>query len=76
LLYRDEEELLGTAVDPTALYRETVLPAKLVLNLGYLGSRSFWRDLRLIHLTIRYSLFPERFDPDLIRRTLGTGVLK
>jgi len=76
LLYRDEEQLLGTAGDPTALYRETVLPAKLVLNLGYLRSRSFWRDLRLIHLTIRYSLFPQRFDPDLIRRTVGTGVLK
>ena len=49
-----------------------VLPAKLVLNLGYLRSRSFRRDLRLILLTIRYSLFPERFDPDLIKRTLGT----
>jgi len=76
LLYRDEETLLGTAVDPDALYRETVLPAKLVLNLGYLRSRSFWRDLRLIHLTIRYSLFPEQFDPELITRTVGTGVLK
>jgi lipopolysaccharide/colanic/teichoic acid biosynthesis glycosyltransferase len=76
LLYRDEEKLLGTAVDATALYCETVLPAKLALNLGYLRSRSFWRDLRLIHLTIRYSLFPERFDPDLIMRTVGTGVLK
>jgi lipopolysaccharide/colanic/teichoic acid biosynthesis glycosyltransferase len=75
LLYRDEEKLLGTAVDPTTMYRATVLPAKLVLNLEYLRSRSFWRDLRLIHLTIRYSLFPERFDPDLIRRTVGTGVL-
>ena len=58
--------------DPNAFYRETVLPAKLVLNLGYLRSRSFWRDLRLIFLTIRYSLFPERFDPDLIKKTLGT----
>lgn len=76
LLYRDEEKLLGTAVDATALYCETVLPAKLALNLGYLRSRSFWRDLRLIHLTIRYSLFPERFDPDLIMRTVGLGVLK
>jgi lipopolysaccharide/colanic/teichoic acid biosynthesis glycosyltransferase len=76
LLYRDEETLLGTAVDPDALYRETVLPAKLVLNLGYLRSRSFLRDLRLIHLTIRYSLFPEQFDPELITRTVGTGVLK
>jgi lipopolysaccharide/colanic/teichoic acid biosynthesis glycosyltransferase len=72
LLYRDEEKLLGTARDPNALYRETVLPAKLALNLGYLQSRSFRRDLKLILLTIRYSLFPKRFDPDLIKRTVGT----
>jgi lipopolysaccharide/colanic/teichoic acid biosynthesis glycosyltransferase len=76
LLYRDEEKLLGSARDPNAFYREFVLPAKLVLNLGYLRSRSFGRDLWLILLTIRYSLFPQRFDPDLIKRTLGTGVLK
>jgi lipopolysaccharide/colanic/teichoic acid biosynthesis glycosyltransferase len=74
LLYRDEEKLLGTSHDPTGFYRQTVLPAKLVLNLGYLRSRSFWRDLRLIALTIRYSLFPRGFDPDLVARTLGAGV--
>ena len=75
LLYRDEEELLGASGDPNTLYRESVLPAKLVLNLGYLRSRSFLRDLKLIHLTIRYSLFPKRFDPELIKRALGAGAL-
>ena len=75
LLYRDEEKLLGTASDPNAFYRETVLPAKLVINLGYLRSRSLWRDLSLIFLTICYSLFPERFDANLIKRTVGTGVV-
>jgi len=74
LLYRDEEQLLGSSGDPAALYREKVLPAKLALNLCYLRSRSFLRDLRLILLTIRYSLFPRQFNPDLIKRTLGTGV--
>jgi lipopolysaccharide/colanic/teichoic acid biosynthesis glycosyltransferase len=72
LLYRDEETLLAASGDPNALYRETVLPAKLVLNLEYLHSRSFWRDLKLILLTVRYSLFPQRFDPHLIRKALGT----
>ncbi len=76
LLYRDEEKLLGASDDPNAFYREIVLPAKLLLNLGYLRSRSFPRDLKLILLTIRYSLFPERFDQDLIRRSLGTGALQ
>jgi lipopolysaccharide/colanic/teichoic acid biosynthesis glycosyltransferase len=74
LLFRDEEKLLGSSADPNTFYRETVLPEKLVLNLGYLRFKSFRRDLMLILLTIRYSLFPDRFDPDLIKRTLGTGV--
>jgi lipopolysaccharide/colanic/teichoic acid biosynthesis glycosyltransferase len=74
LLYRDEEKLLGTASDPNALYRETVLPAKLIMNLAYLKSRSVWRDLNLIVLSICYSLFPERFDPDLVKRTVGAGI--
>ena len=74
LLYRNEEELLGAADDPNAFYRESVLPAKLFLNLAYLRSRSFRLDLRLIVLTIWYSLHPDRFDPDLIKRTFAAGV--
>ena len=73
LLYRDEERILAASADPNSFYRETVLPAKLRLNLAYLRARSFWRDLRLIFLTIRYSLYRSGFDPNLIRRTLGTG---
>jgi lipopolysaccharide/colanic/teichoic acid biosynthesis glycosyltransferase len=75
LLYRDEEKLLGMSSDPSALYRETVLPAKLIMNLGHLRSRTIWRDVKLICLTVCYSLFPERFDPNFIRKAVGTGVL-
>jgi lipopolysaccharide/colanic/teichoic acid biosynthesis glycosyltransferase len=73
LLYRDEEKILATFGNPDAYYRESVLPAKLLLNLAYLRSKSFRRDLKLILLTIRYSLFPQGFDPRLIRRTFDTG---
>jgi lipopolysaccharide/colanic/teichoic acid biosynthesis glycosyltransferase len=74
LLYRDEERILAASPDPGSFYRESVLPAKLRLNVAYLRVRSFWRDLRLILLTVRYSLYREGFDPELIRRTLGTGI--
>jgi lipopolysaccharide/colanic/teichoic acid biosynthesis glycosyltransferase len=74
LLYRDEERIIGASLDPSSFYQESVLPAKLFLNVTYLLSRSFWRDLKLIFLTIRCSLFPKEFDPGLIRRTFGTGV--
>jgi lipopolysaccharide/colanic/teichoic acid biosynthesis glycosyltransferase len=75
LLYRNEEKLLGASGDPESFYRERVLPAKLALNLGYLRARSFFRDLRLICLTIRYSLFPQRFDPDRIQKSFGIGAI-
>jgi len=74
LLYRDEERILGASGDPNAFYRASILPAKLILNLAYHLSRSFRQDLKLILLTIRYSLFPESFDPDLIKRKFGIGV--
>jgi len=73
LLYRDEELILGASRDPDTLYRESVLPAKLLLNIAYLVSRSFWLDLKLIFLTIRSSFFRESLDSDLIRRTFGAG---
>lgn len=74
LIYRDEEKLLQAAADPDALYRQTVLPAKVLLNLRYLRAKSLWRDLRLIGLTIRYSLLPATFDPECIKRTAGLRV--
>ena len=74
LLYRDEERILGSSTDPNAFYRECILPAKLLLNRTYLMSRSFLRDLRLIFVTIRYSLFPQWFNPDLLKKKLCTGV--
>ena len=73
LFYRCEETLLGSARDPETFYRESVLPAKLRLNLKYMGSRSFVRDLRLILLSIRYSLFPAGFDAERIRRSFESG---
>jgi lipopolysaccharide/colanic/teichoic acid biosynthesis glycosyltransferase len=74
LLYRDEEEILGASPNVDVLYRETVLPEKLRLNLAYLRARSFRQDLRLILWSVRYSLFPDSFDPNRIRRTFGIGL--
>ena len=74
LVYRDEERILGASGDPETFYRESVLPAKLLLNIAYLVSRSFLLDLKLIFLTIRSSFFAESLDQNLIKRTFGAGV--
>jgi lipopolysaccharide/colanic/teichoic acid biosynthesis glycosyltransferase len=73
LVYRNEEALLGGAGDPDRFYRETLLPAKLCLSLAYMSTRSWWRDLRLIWLTIHSSLSPDRFDAGRIRRAFDLG---
>jgi lipopolysaccharide/colanic/teichoic acid biosynthesis glycosyltransferase len=73
LVYRNEEELLEAFSDADRFYREAVLPAKLGLNLAYIRTRSFWQDMRLIWLTVRYSLSPERFTPARIRRAFIAG---
>jgi lipopolysaccharide/colanic/teichoic acid biosynthesis glycosyltransferase len=67
LVYRDEETILAGFPDPERGYRETVLPAKLALNLQYLERRSAVRDLKLLALTIRYSFLPGGFDSDRIK---------
>jgi lipopolysaccharide/colanic/teichoic acid biosynthesis glycosyltransferase len=74
LLYRNEEELLRTCNDPDRFYRESVLPAKLRLNLAYLRTRSFRQDVTLIWLTICSVLSPAGFDPDRIQSTFRMGI--
>jgi lipopolysaccharide/colanic/teichoic acid biosynthesis glycosyltransferase len=58
ITYRNEETLLATAADPIRFYRETVLPAKLALNLAYLRKRSLWFDLKVIAQTVLCAVFP------------------
>ncbi len=67
LVYRDEELILSGFPDPERGYLDTVLPAKLALNLEYLDRRSPSRDLRLLALTVCYSFWPGRFDAHRVR---------
>ena len=67
LVYRDEELILAGFPDPERGYLDTVLPAKLALNLEYLDRRSPSRDLRLLALTVCYSFWPGRFDAHRVR---------
>ena len=69
LVYRNEEELLGRSSHPEAYYKEAILPAKLALNLQYAKTRTFWSDIKLILLTVRYSLFPSGFEPARVLRS-------
>lgn len=76
LIFRDEEALLSGSSNPSAFYREKVLPSKLALNLRYIDRRSFSQDLKLILLTIHYSLFPARFKPEFVRKAFHAGSIQ
>jgi lipopolysaccharide/colanic/teichoic acid biosynthesis glycosyltransferase len=52
LAYRHEEQLLASANDPEAFYREVVLLDKLRLSLEYIQNISFFFDLKLIVTTL------------------------
>ncbi|MDB5790099.1 MAG: sugar transferase [Massilia sp.] len=53
ILYRDENAILGQALDPEQAYIDTILPTKLEYYVRYVRERSFWVDLRIIVRTLR-----------------------
>jgi lipopolysaccharide/colanic/teichoic acid biosynthesis glycosyltransferase len=73
LIFRNEEEVLASAADPEGLYRQTILPAKLCLNLQYIRSRRWRLDLKLLLLTAYYSFCPWTFDRQRIEMTFFQG---
>ena len=55
--YANENELLAQAADPEKEYIETIMPAKLQLNLKYVEEMSVATDLRIILKTIARVFF-------------------
>ncbi|RLD78300.1 MAG: sugar transferase [Bacteroidetes bacterium] len=52
LEYIDESNILAASDDPEKTYIETIMPAKLDLNLKYIRERSMGRDIKIIFTTI------------------------
>lgn len=50
--YKDENAILGRAVDPEQAYIDTILPVKLDYYVRYVEQRTFWTDLRIILRTL------------------------
>jgi len=56
LKFRNEEELLGNAVDTEQFYLEHCVPRKIELNLAYADAANVWEDLKIILRTLRLLL--------------------
>lgn len=52
LKYRNEEELLAVQDDPKRYNDEVIFPYKVRINLEYLNTWSFWRDIKIIIYTV------------------------
>jgi len=52
IMFRDEEGLLGKAVDPEKMYLAEVLPRKVALNLEYISKMGLLEDVRIIIRTL------------------------
>ena len=52
LKYRNEEELLAVQDDPKRYNDEVIFPDKVRINLEYLITWSFWRDIKIIIYTV------------------------
>jgi lipopolysaccharide/colanic/teichoic acid biosynthesis glycosyltransferase len=74
IVYRHEEDLFPAGVNVDQFYRNELLPRKLALSAFYLRTRSVSRDLRLILLTMRYSIAPAGFDADAIASRFGYSI--
>src|SRR5262249_10201103 len=71
LIYRNEEELLSSATAVERHYGETVQAHKLALNLYYIQTRTVLTDLKILLLTVRYSMAPKQFSPERIVESLS-----
>lgn len=54
LKFYNEGELLAASTDPETTYVQEVMPEKLRLNLLYVRDHSFFKDLKIILLTVKH----------------------
>ena len=73
LIYRDEETRLAHSDDCEQSYRHEILPAKLSLSVAYQQRRTLASDCQLLLVTFIYSLFPNCFNEQALRRIFLQG---
>lgn len=51
--YADENDILGASADPEKEYVVNIMPAKLRLNMKYIGEANLATDVRILFLTLK-----------------------
>ena len=65
IYYKDEAELLDSAEDTDKVYVEDVLPAKMYYNLKSIETYSFWRDIKIMFMTV-FAVFGKEYKGDYV----------
>lgn len=52
IYYKDEDKLINTADDIDNIYTEYILPEKMKYNLKAIEEYSFWKDIKIIYMTV------------------------
>ena len=64
IYYKDEAEILNGAEDTDTVYVEKILPAKMKYNLLSIKKFGFWRDIKIMFMTVFAVLGKEYKDKD------------
>ena len=62
IYYKDEDELLDGAEDVDKTYVEEVLPDKMFYNLKALENFGFWRDIKVMFMTV-FAMLGKKYTP-------------
>jgi lipopolysaccharide/colanic/teichoic acid biosynthesis glycosyltransferase len=73
LLLRNEEDILAGHANPEQHYREHLLPLKLRLHRDQIRDSSLVHDIKVVAMTIYFAVFPSRFDPEWIQRSIASA---
>lgn len=74
IYYKDEDELLDGAQDVDAVYVKEILPEKMYYNLKGVKEYSFWKDIKLMFMTV-FAVLGKEYKDDHKVETEKTEVI-
>lgn len=67
IYYKDEAEFLNGADDADKVYVETILPAKMFYNLKAIEEFGFWRDIKIMFMTV-FAVLGKEYKSDCVNQ--------
>ncbi len=75
IYYKDEAELLNSAEDTDKVYVEKVLPAKMYYNLKAIKKFGFWRDIKIMFMTV-FAVLGKEYKGDYVEPKIKTTAVE